>query len=253
MFIGLLKQFSNTDGQPWETRRIPIFLITILIVLTAVMAPPQAHARSEYLGNWQNLYPGSTSDTQAGRQGGCQLCHTDSNGEVNGYGLSIAQQLGFNRVDDASAEIQAVQGDDGDGQGDSNLIEITADSQPGWTTGNNPIFDTGNGSAQGTLNPAGIGVQPPLDPEVAVPDIAVAPTTLAFGIVDVPNSNTLTTTITNNGAAVLNVTALNLSGSNEFSLGACKRSGARSTRRLDHRLRTPSRCCRKVLQVNWQS
>jgi len=52
-----------------------------------------------------------------------------------------------------------------------------------------------------------------------VPDIAVAPTTLNFGIIDVPNSNTQTTTITNNGTAILNVTGLNLNGTTEFSLG----------------------------------
>jgi len=52
-----------------------------------------------------------------------------------------------------------------------------------------------------------------------LPNIDVDPTTLAFGTIDVGNSSTLTTTITNDGTANLSVSALNLSGNTEFSLG----------------------------------
>jgi hypothetical protein len=199
-----------------------IFLIVALAALAALMVAPQVQARNQYLSNWQALYPASTTDNTAGRNG-CQICHGSSNGVVNGYGLAIGQLLNFNQVGNASAEIAAVEGGDGDGQGDTNLTEIDANAQPGWTAGNNSMWDSGNGNAAGTQNPANIGVQPPLDPSAPPapePNIAVAPTTLAFGIVDTGNSNTLTTTIQNTGTAPLSVTALNLSGTSEFSLGA---------------------------------
>jgi hypothetical protein len=40
---------------------------------------------------------------------------------LNGYGRSIGVGLGFNRLNNATTEISAVEGANGDGQGDSNL------------------------------------------------------------------------------------------------------------------------------------
>ena len=42
-----------------------------MALLTSVQP---AQAAEEYLTEWQNIYPNSTSETQAGR-GGCQICH----------------------------------------------------------------------------------------------------------------------------------------------------------------------------------
>ncbi len=59
---------------------------------------------------------------------------------------------------------------------------------------------------------SGTGVQPPVD----ACDFSVAPTSLAFGNVTTGTSSTLSTTVTNNGAAACNITAT-LTGSLEFS------------------------------------
>ncbi len=54
----------------------------------------------------------------------------------------------------------------------------------------------------------------------ASPEIDVAPLSLAFGLVNVGDTATLTTTISNLGGATLNVTGLSLTGSADFALGA---------------------------------
>ena len=201
----------TTAVQPPKTRWISIFLMAMLVVLTALMAAPSAFAESGFLTTWSNLYPGSASDNNAS----CQLCHGSSTQNINSYGFAMALCNG--NSGSISSRIQAVEGQDSDGQGDSNLAEINASTQPGWTTGANPVW------GRSSCNPAGTNTYPgagDVDPVAAEPDIAVAPTTLTFGIVDVGNSNTLTTTITNNGTADLNVTSLNLSGTSEFALGA---------------------------------
>ncbi|MGB5409533.1 MAG: choice-of-anchor D domain-containing protein, partial [Thiogranum sp.] len=199
---------------PREARWSVFYLLAALAVLAALVAAPQAQARSPYLSTWQGIYEPTQTDNNAG---GCQVCHGPGTGTVNPYGEDIRAL--FDGGTSIANAINQIDGDDSDGQGDSNGTEIAVDAQPGWTTGQVPLFDSGNGASAGSSTAANAGVSPPLDPVAAVPDIAVAPTTLAFGIVDVGNSNTQTTTITNNGTAVLNVTALNLSGSNEFALG----------------------------------
>ena len=195
--------------------RLRCLLTTGLATLVLLTSAQQVHARSPYLTTWQGIYEPTQTDNNAG---GCQVCHGPGTGTVNPYGEDIRAL--FDGGTSIANAINQIDGDDSDGQGDSNGTEIAADAQPGWTTGQVPLFDSGNGASAGSSTAADAGVSPPLDPVAAVPDIAVAPTTLAFGIVDVGNSNTQTTTITNNGTAVLNVTALNLSGSNEFALGA---------------------------------
>jgi len=116
--------------------RLRYLLTTGLAVLALLTSAQQVHARNQYLGNWQGLYPASTTDNTAGRNG-CQVCHGSSNGVVNGYGRAIGQLLNFNQVGNASAEIAAVEGGDGDGQGDTNITEITANS---GERGQNPLL-----------------------------------------------------------------------------------------------------------------
>ena len=136
-----------------------------------VLLVPQAHARSNYLSVWSTVvFPDSNSDGSAG----CDLCHGGQNGFVNGYGLDIRAQLGGAiNVDNATiqAAIIAVNGLNSDGDtsgagntGFNNEAEANADAQPGWTTGNNDIFDTRTGAPAGTETADGAGVSPPLDP-----------------------------------------------------------------------------------------
>lgn len=171
-----------------------------------------AHARSSYLGTWSSLYPNSSSD-----QAGCQLCHGSSTGTLNPYGRDMAA---CTISGDIASRIVAIEGQnsDGDSTGSDNLTEITASTQPGWTTGDNPLVDRDNCASAGSqaapsnleLDP---GVQPPADP-----DIAVAPSTLDFGAVNVGATGGRTTTVSNAGDGELTVSALNLDGSTDFSL-----------------------------------
>ena len=203
---------------PRETRWSVFYLLAALAVLAALVTAPQAQARSGYLSEWRSLYPASTTDATSGRNG-CQVCHAASNGDMNAYGDVI--RADFDSGIAIGIAITNAEGQDSDGQGGSNLTEINANSQPGWTSGQNPTFDQGNGADAGDVDPLSIGVQQPLDPAdppATEPNIAVAPTNLNFGIVNVPGSSTLTTTITNNGTASLTVNALNLSGTSEFAL-----------------------------------
>ena len=101
MPISLLKQFTLPDGQSWETRRLPFYIVTIFIVLSALMVST-AYAHSTYVTPWNNLYPGSSSDHTS-----CQLCHGGSTGDLNPYGLSMALCTGGRDVNTIAARIQA--------------------------------------------------------------------------------------------------------------------------------------------------
>ena len=194
-----------------QSRWSVFFIMAALVVLAALAAAPSAHATSGYLSTWSGLYPGSASDDNAG----CQLCHGNSTQNINPYGYAMAQCNGATGT--ITQRIQAIEGvnSDGDAGGFTNLQETNANTQPGWTTGAMQVWTRTGCALAGTDTYQDAGN---VDPVAAEPNIAVAPTTLAFGIIDVGNSSALTTTITNNGTADLSVTALNLTGTTEFSL-----------------------------------
>lgn len=198
--------------------RVPI--AALLAVAIVLGAPIAALARPGYLTTWAGKYPNSTSDNNAG----CNLCHGTSTNNWNAYGSAIRQVWASNG-NNISAAIDAVEGldSDSDPTGSSNLAEINANTQPGWTTGNNnTIYDTnGDPIATNQPPPSGIGA---LDPSVGQPDIDVSPT-LNFGTVAVGSSSTQSVTVANVGSADLTVSSLGVSGSADFALGA----GAPST------------------------
>jgi hypothetical protein len=90
---------------------------------------------------------------------------------------------------------------DSDPTGSSNIVEIDADTQPGWAEGDDPS-----------------GVIGDLDPVTPVADISVSPLSVDFGAVTVSTSKTESVNIANEGSADLTVDSLSLSGSSEFSL-----------------------------------
>jgi len=130
---------------PLESRWSVFYLLAALAVLAALVAAPQAHATSGYNSTWQSLYPGSASDSNAG----CQLCHGNSTQNINPYGFAMAQCNGASGS--ITQRIQAIEGQDSDGQGDSNITEINANTQPGWTTGAMQVW-TRNGCAPAGSN-----------------------------------------------------------------------------------------------------
>ncbi len=140
--------------------RVPIVGVAAAMLLAALAAfPPMAQAFSGYDVTWSAVYPASTSDTNAS----CSLCHSSNSttSEWNAYGIAIKLAAGATLTD----RITAVQSADSDGNGSTNLVEINANTQPGWTTGaTNKIFNTGGteirstdtapATITGSLNPA---------------------------------------------------------------------------------------------------
>ena len=204
---------SRFTEQPAAANGAWGFVLPSLLLLGLLLATSVANATQGYFDTWVTTYPGSASDNNAS----CQLCHGQTTQSINPYGLALAQCNGA--TGGIIQRIQAAEGlnSDGDPGGFSNLAEINANTQPGWTTGAVPVWGRNNCVSSGTNTYPGSGA---VDPVAPVPNIAVNPTTLSFGIVDEGNSNTLTTTIQNTGTATLTVTALNLTGTTEFSLGA---------------------------------
>jgi hypothetical protein len=138
-------------------------LVTFL-VMTAGIEP--ALAKNTFIGNWQTEYPSSQSDDNVinGTTVECQLCH---------YGWDIKQRMQANGKDFIEA-IQFVEGLDSDGNGDTNLAEINADTQPAWTPGNNNTIYYKNNSTD-TAQPPASGILGDLDPGTGnIPPVAVA-------------------------------------------------------------------------------
>ena len=136
-----------------------------LFVMT-FFASSDTLANSTCWSMFSSAYPDSrTEDTDRGY---CQTCHVSMGGNFNRYGqqlrnngVSCSVQASFDQA------LAAVEGLDADGEGNSNLVEITAGTQPAWCDiALFPACDNG-----GVTLAAGI----PLDPAVsnAVP-VAVA-------------------------------------------------------------------------------
>jgi hypothetical protein len=126
-----------------------VFLRTaVLAVGCLAVAPSTALAFPNIANDWEDYYgPGGTSgigsnsminmnDATGSR---CQVCHVESNGGEpwNAYGWALREA---GAGGDAVAAFMAVEGEDSDGNGDTNLEEIASDAQPGWTTTGNLAF-----------------------------------------------------------------------------------------------------------------
>ena len=147
--------------------RLRCLLTAGLATLALLALVPQAHASSGYLNvTWPGIYPGSASDNNAG----CQLCHGNSTQNLNPYGADIATSCGASGT--ISQRIQAAEGLDSDGQGDSNLVEINANTQPGWTTGTVPVVTRGGCAPAGNDTYQDQGDVDPAAPPVNTPPVA---------------------------------------------------------------------------------
>jgi len=88
---------------------------------------------------WRTKYPGTTQTQTMG----CSVCHTTSAGGPpwNSYGrdLVFAFRFDLNRSDIELA-MEMIEEMDSDGDGNTNIEEITADTPAGWTSGDNNVF-----------------------------------------------------------------------------------------------------------------
>ena len=184
----------------FKHNKFAIIMLTAALGAGVLMTAPSAHARSTFISTWDGLYPDSNSLNNATTLG-CQLCHATATGAGrNAYGADLDTALASLALSDALISIEGLDSDS-DPTSSSNLLEIDADTQPGWAEGDNPP-----------------GVSGDLDPVTPVADISVSPLSVDFGAVTVGTSGTDSVAISNVGSADLTVNGLNLSGSSEFSL-----------------------------------
>ena len=101
-----------------------------LIALLLGSGPAMAFV--SYFDTFNSAYPATVSNT--GTNASCSVCHstTAGGGALNGYGRDFAN-TGI-RTTQAFLNIEALNSD-GDPTGASNIAEINASTQPGWTPG----------------------------------------------------------------------------------------------------------------------
>ncbi|MGD8932316.1 MAG: hypothetical protein PVI52_07090, partial [Chromatiales bacterium] len=90
-----------------------------------------AQATSSRLNEWRSLYP----DSQSADNASCALCHVDINtSQFNPYGAAVRAN-GITGAENLNS--------DNDPTGSSNIVEINANTQPGWT-GSAPSIVSGD-------------------------------------------------------------------------------------------------------------
>ncbi len=96
--------------------------------LLAAVTP--ALALNQFLKDWQDTYPNSTTGDAS-----CALCHGTANTNLNAYGKALCDAFGGSLPADIVPALEAIEGlnSDLDPDGSSNIVEIDADAQPGWT------------------------------------------------------------------------------------------------------------------------
>lgn len=106
-----------------------------VLPLAFLMASASALAGPDCAAIFNSTYP----DSRTAELGSCQTCHLSSGGgsTFNPYGDSLRENgaagVGFSCANgDFGAALVAVEGLDSDGEGNSNLVEIQASTQPGW-------------------------------------------------------------------------------------------------------------------------
>ena len=114
-------------------------LVSALVGTGMLLAVSPAIATNNGLEDWRNVYPNSNSD-----DAGCQLCHGGSTSQLNAYGKDLCLVFEQNQAvpsewQDAIRSIEDLNSDN-DPNGYSNAMEIANDTQPGWTTAENPLY-----------------------------------------------------------------------------------------------------------------
>lgn len=161
------------------TRTLVVALLVGAVLLVTVTS---AQALNSFLKTWEDHYAGSTSGDAS-----CTLCHSSSTSNLNAYGKDLCLSFGGSIPSDINPYLDAIEELDSDGDGTSNLVEILANAQPGWTMGDNALYDTLDGGCA----PLGIsilvpsGVPLPYDPPTGGDPVALPGGPYA-GYVNVP-------------------------------------------------------------------
>ena len=139
-----------------------VFATAAALLFLSLLLPSSAIARPFYAAQWTAAYPSSNSlaNVLSGTGTTCQLCHAGAGGGAawNGYGWAIRGEIfgGASSFAVAIANIEALNSDANPG-GESNLVEISASVQPGWTPGpNNTYYFSSGATTPGQDPPAAI-------------------------------------------------------------------------------------------------
>ncbi|MBI5684477.1 MAG: choice-of-anchor D domain-containing protein [Verrucomicrobia bacterium] len=173
-------------------KRSPIkmfYLLSVMAILWMGVGGPSAYALSSMLNTFNTRY--GTSGTKLNSCGLCHISATNPSFAFNAYGNDMENQIANVGLGTAAA-LAAIESLDSDGDGFTNLAEITARSFP---------YDPADRPAPATA-----------------PNMGVSPASLGFATVNVGANGTMTATIANTGTAAANVTSLALTGSLDFSL-----------------------------------
>jgi hypothetical protein len=92
------------------------FLVALLVAVFVIGAAGSASALSSYVSTFSSTYPGSATASFS-----CSICHT-SVPALNGYGTAYAN---------AGHNFKTIESQDSDGDGATNIAEITAGTNPG--------------------------------------------------------------------------------------------------------------------------
>jgi len=119
-------------------KALPVIL-SALLGAGALGSASMTHATSNGLADWRELYPHSNAD-----DAGCQLCHGSSLGQLNAYGKTLCDAFLLNGTipSEWGDTFQTAEGVDSDLDGSDNGLEIANDTQPGWTSGANPLHSS---------------------------------------------------------------------------------------------------------------
>jgi len=135
----------------WSTRGVRVALCAASLFGLGIAGITTAVANSGLASSFSLRYPASTTRTAAG----CgNTCHGGTTSTFNSYGRDLRLAAGTN--DQRLATIENL---DSDKEGNSNLVEITKNAQPGWCVATTPGCDN-----NGRTPPASV---PLLDPPPA--------------------------------------------------------------------------------------
>ena len=145
-------------------------LVVATSAITALSLSSSAPADGGIASDWQDAYPLSASYDNAS----CFLCHASGSfgSNFNSYGQDMLDLLdGGASLSQAFAMTESMDSDE-DPTGSTNLEEIDADTQPGWTPGpNNTTYTDGSpnlneeppASVDGDLDPTPISCTGDID------------------------------------------------------------------------------------------
>jgi PKD repeat protein len=162
--------------------RLPRVLASALIAAGSLAILSPAQASNSFLKEWLEQYPESATGNAS-----CATCHGSSTGNLNAYGRDLCLQLNGIKPASVKPYLSAIEPLDSDGESSSNLAEINANAQPGWTVVN-PLYFTSNGGclATGASIATPSNVPLPHDPPTFGDPVAVAGSLPYSGYVNVP-------------------------------------------------------------------